>query len=445
MPTREGCEITSPLVSPVTSPACHFRVTSSPAVRLHQWSAEQAQNSMTELEQRRTMLAGAIVGPNASYDSAIDSLPDECYCELASSPSLSFRRSPSLSLSQQQRHQDDHSLGHISSLPAASASSTLAGGLQQAQPYQYMASSSPSASISPSYSLLNGPILSNNSNNNSFNHHPSPHSPHYRSLGDYHHRLYNPGHTRLFVSTSSDSVHHSATTLSTVNKCASRHLDTKLQSTSMAVFLDHSIACVRSNYRTTTGALTTTTTTISKSSNRLPDSCPGTHLTGTSAITAPAAHSSRRVATGTDSSSTKNNNNSGRITGSEQQEKKQPSGSSASAASDTEDTYAHLQPACECSRRTDRQQVLPVHSPTAADWTRKSTTSTTSTGTATLSASSASLLRSSRSFTTSYRQRPNVTTCKCFCLPFISLCPQRSALHRSDSLHGHSIERLWQS
>lgn len=411
VPTREGCcEITSPLVSPVTSPACHFRVTSSPAVArpLHR-SAEQAQKGMTELEQRRRMLAGATEGPNASYDSAIDSLPDECYCELSSSPSLSFRRSPSLSFNQQQRHKHDYSAGHmaLSSLPPASASSTL-GGLQQAQPYQYMASS-----ISPSYSQMNGPILSNNSKNNSVNHNSSSH---YRSLGEYHHRVYQHGHTARLSSTTSDSVHNSATS---ANKCSSRHSDTQLLPTSMAIFHeDHSNnSCVRSNNRKI-GALSTSI----HNSNGLPDLCPGTDLSGTSAIPTAAAHSSRRVATGTDSGT---NNNTGRITASEEhQRQKKPSGTSASVASEEYAPHVHLEPVC--SDRTDRQQVFPVHSPTAADRTTKSTTTrnSKSTATATLSASSASssLLRSSRSFTSSYRQKANVTR-KCFCLRFISLCP----------------------
>lgn len=355
------------------------------------------------------MLAGAILGPNASYDSAIDSLPDECYCELASSPSLSFGRSPSLSFSQQ-RHQDDkHSGGHmaLSSLPPASASYTFAG----AQPYQYKASSSPSTSISPYSSQMNGPILSNSSKNNSFKQNPSPH---YRSLADYHHRLYNPGHTtRLSVSPSSDTVHKSASASATVNKSKSRNLDTQFQPTSMAIISDHSSGCVRSNYQRTSSGLTS-------KSNHLPDSCPGIHLRGTSAMHTAAAHSSRRVATFTDSHRN-NNNKSGRITGSEEQQK-------TSAASNTEGTFGHhvhLEPACESLPRADRQQVLPVYSPTVADATNKSTSSTRnrgSTETATLSASSASLLRSSRSFTASYRQKANVTR-KCFCFRFISLCP----------------------
>ncbi|KAH9409589.1 hypothetical protein TYRP_010599 [Tyrophagus putrescentiae] len=260
---------------------------------------------MADLEHRRMMLTSAIAGPNASYDSAIDSLPDECYCELASSPSVSFRRSPSLSVS---HHNHLHQHSALSSLPPPAAAS----------------SSSPSASLS-----LNGPILSTNNSSSSFNH-PSAHSPLYRSLADYHRPMYN-GHTARQSSSKSDSNSHPS---ASNNKCTARSAkatDSLMMTTNMAVFSGHSGNCERSNYRPMTGALTAAT------------------IIGSSRGSAWLA-----------------------------------------------DAF--------CS----------VHSPTA-DTTTTTTTSTSKSSSgitataATLSASS--LLRSSRSFTTSYRQRPNVTLC----------------------------------
>lgn len=392
---------------------------------------------MADLEHRQMMLTSAIAGPNASYDSAIDSLPDECYCELASSPSVSFRRSPSLSVS---HHNHLHQHSALSSLPPPPAAS----------------SSSPSASLS-----LNGPILSTNNSSSSFNH-PSEHSPLYRSLADYHRPMYN-GHTARQSSSKSDSNSHPS---ASNNKCTARSAkatDSLMMTTNMAVFSGHSGNCERSNYRPMTGALTAATIIgSSRGSAWLADACSSTHCTGTSAIPAPAARSLRRVVTGTDSHINSSNNNKSSssrcIPGSEQQQqqkkKQQPPGASASAAmSDTEDyaPHVHLQAACECaSRRTDRQQVCSVHSPTAdTTTTTTSSTSKSSSGitatAATLSASS--LLRSSRSFTTSYRQRPNVTR-KCFCFRFISLplpwCPAHrttAAMLRIETNYNNT--RLW--
>ena len=281
--------------------------------------------------------------------------------------------------------------------PSAAACSTVA----ITQPYQ--CKSSKQTSLSPS---LNGPISLNSIGSNPT--HLAGQSPSqpttngtlfYRSLSDFH-RLYNSGTTsRLsaekFNSTGGGPNLPSAS--SSVRPTTAAVIDQKMvgSRTSMARFLDH-IDASSSVLHTGNGQ-----SHHHQQQQRPIESSP------TLAIPTVASHSSRRGATAAAITWSQK-----RIPTSERQQ--QQAIASATDSMIFEDEYdGHGAPRVvvrhsgECPRQLSQQRVCSVHSPTTVDTT---------------ASAASSLLRSSRSFTTSYRQRPNVTR-KCFLsfLPFIRL------------------------
>ena len=268
---------------------------------------------MTELE-RRGALAGAIVGPNASYDSAIDSLPsDDCYCDLTAKLSRS----------------------------TVASFTTI--------PYQSKSSHQTLISVS-----MNGPILFNSNSSNPTQHLASQAATNaalfYRSLADYH-------CLHSVSSCLNDQIHQGQRVAQPMNATLHSQIDPKLldEKTSMALFLDQ----------------IDVSSSLLHSGQTRPHNSSSTRQTG---------HSSRRGAT---------------ESGIQQ---KHLSESELSASDNIHSCDApRIRHSGEYhQRQAGPQQVYLAHSPTANT---------------TLSASS--LLRSSRSFTTSYRQRPNVTR-KCF-------------------------------
>lgn len=328
---------------------------------------------MTELE-RRAALAGIIAaGPNASYDSAIDSLPDECYCDLANSPSVSLRRSSLFGVCSQAMATGYTALS-ASPLMACSTTATAPSSSSS-----YQCKFSPRTSKSAS---LNGPIMFNPSQQSATNGALSV----YRSLADYH-RLNGNSTTTRFSAEQLNTSKSSGPGLSLASirvrqgaSTGSKVLDSR---TSMAMFLDQIDASSSSLLHGKGQA----------SQQRLTDSCARRQSTS------PAnGNSSARGAT------------VGASTWSSQWRGEQQAAFSSASSGDMmmlEEGKQHgaahvLGRSGECLRQRSQQRVCSVHSPTGH--------------TAALSASS--LLRSSSSFSTSYRQRPNVTR-KCFCVPTI--------------------------
>lgn len=333
---------------------------------------------MTELE-RRAALSGIIAaGPNASYDSAIDSLPDECYYDLANQPSVSLRRSSLFGVSSQAMATGKTTL---SASPLMACSTTATAPSSSSSSYQ--CKSSPQASKSAS---LNGPIMFNPSQQSATNGALSV----YRSLADYHRLNGNSTTSRFSVeqmptskgsgpglSLASIRVRQGATT-------GSKVLDSR---TSMAMFLDQIDASSSSLLHGKGQA----------SQQRLTDSCARRQSTSPA-----SGNSSRRGATVCASTWC-----------SQLRAEQQAAGLSGASSGDMvmlEEGKQHgaahvLARSGECLRQLSQQRVCSGHSPTGD-----------TAAAAALSASS--LLRSSRSFSTSYRQRPNVTR-KCFCVPTI--------------------------